>query len=306
MVMGVGAEIDDVLELAPEIALRAGLHKVGMLGPHHHGDAARWPQTVWQSGADHRTTRELHHGFAAIDLGRMAFEEIGLTDEIGDEPLGRPVIDVTRGADLQDLALRHDGNPVRHGEGFFLVMGHEDEGDARLMLQPLQFDLHVLAELVVKGRERLIEEKHLWRGGERAGQRHALLLPAGDLAGLAVPELFHLNELQHLADAGLDLSPGLAQHLEAEADVLTHRHVGKQRIALEHGIHRPLVGRQGSDVLAMEQDVAFGREVETGDQPQERGLSAAGGPQQGEELVLADRDRNVIEGLDGILPGTLE
>ena len=40
VVVRVSAEIDDVLELAPEFGLAAGLHEIGMFRPHHEGDAA--------------------------------------------------------------------------------------------------------------------------------------------------------------------------------------------------------------------------------------------------------------------------
>ena len=88
----------------------------------------------------------------ALRGDRVAFEEIGLADEIGDEAFGRAVIDFARASDLQDLALGHDRDAVRHGERFFLVMRHEDEGDAGLVLEALQLDLHLLAQFIVERR----------------------------------------------------------------------------------------------------------------------------------------------------------
>ena len=38
-------------------------------------------------------------------------------------------------------------------------MGHVDEGDADLLLDGLQLDLHLLAELEVERAERLVEEQ---------------------------------------------------------------------------------------------------------------------------------------------------
>ena len=45
------------------------------------------------------------------------------------------------------------------------------------------------ADLGVERRERLVEQQHLRLRRERAGQRHALLLAAGELVGIAVAEL---------------------------------------------------------------------------------------------------------------------
>ena len=43
---------------------------------------------------------------------------------------------------------------------------------------------------------------------------------------------------------------------------------------------------------------ALGRHLEAGDHPQQRGLAAAGRAEQGEELVRADLQRHVIDGLE--------
>ena len=101
-------------------------------------------------------------------------------------------------------------------------------------------------------------------------------------------QLLHAHELQHLVDARIDLGLGLAQHFEAEADILANRHMREERVVLEDGVDRALEGRQRRDVLAIEADLAFGREVEAGDQAEQRGLAAARRPEQREELVLAD------------------
>ncbi len=47
---------------------------------------------------------------------------------------------------------------------------------------------------------------------------------------------------EHLLDAGLDLGRRPLRHLEAEGDVLGDRHVGEQRIGLEHHADIALVG----------------------------------------------------------------
>ena len=57
-------------------------------------------------------------------------EEIDRANEVRDEPRRWPLIDVLRGADLNDGPIRHHGDARRHGEGFFLVMRDHDEGDA--------------------------------------------------------------------------------------------------------------------------------------------------------------------------------
>src|SRR5215208_5644739 len=48
---------------------------------------------------------------------------------------------------LLDPALVEDRDPIRHREGLLLVMGHVDEGDPDLVLDQVQLDLHLLAQL---------------------------------------------------------------------------------------------------------------------------------------------------------------
>jgi hypothetical protein len=43
-------------------------------------------------------------------------------------------------------------------EALLTVVGDEQEGDADIALQILQFDLHVAPELAVEGGERFVEE----------------------------------------------------------------------------------------------------------------------------------------------------
>ena len=65
-------------------------------------------------------------------------------------------------------------------------MGDKDKGDAGFQLQPLQFNLHFLAQLQVQRRKRFVQKQNLGRWGQSAGQGHPLLLAAGQLAGFAI------------------------------------------------------------------------------------------------------------------------
>ena len=94
---------------------------------------------------------------------------------------------------------------------------------------------HVADQLRVQRRGRLVEEHELGLHCQRPGDRHALLLPAGELAGMGVhlvPQAdpveqrpAALRRRRHLLP--LDLDGGLD-------DVLQGGHVGEQVEALEH------------------------------------------------------------------------
>ena len=100
--------------------------------------------------------------------------------------VARPLVDVLGRADLLDAAVRHHRDPVRHRQRLLLVVGHVDERDPDLALDPLQLELQPLAELQVERAERLVEQQHLGQVDERAGQRHPLLLAARELVRPAV------------------------------------------------------------------------------------------------------------------------
>lgn len=121
-------------------------------------------------------------------------------------------------------------------------MSHEDKGDAGFRLQPLQLQLHVLAQLEIQRAQRFVQQQNLGAWGQGTGQGDALLLATRNLACLAVGHLAHLHQLHHLADGLLDLVLGLAQHFQTKTDVLRDRQVREQSIALEHGVHRAFVG----------------------------------------------------------------
>ena len=150
------------------------------------------------------------------------------------------------------------------------------------------------AHLGVERRQRLVEQQQLRLRRQRAGQRHALLLAAGKLVGIAVAELRQLDELQHLGDALVGLRLWHAGDLEAEGDVLRDRQVGEQRIGLEHHADIALVGLQPGDVLAADDDRAGGRLLEAGDHAQHRRLAAARRSEEGDELAGADIEVEIL------------
>ena len=74
-----------------------------------------------------------------------------------------------------------------------------DERDPDLVLDPLQLELHLLAQLEVERAERLVEQQHARMVHERAPERDALLLAARELPRLPLREAGEPDELEHLA-----------------------------------------------------------------------------------------------------------
>jgi hypothetical protein len=247
--------------------------------------------------ADHRAVCELDDPETVRGSLALATEQVADTQERGREPGGRVLVERLRVAQLLVPAGVHDGDPVGHRHRHLLVVGHVDERDPDLLLDALELDLHLLAQLEIERAQRLVEEEDGGPVDERARQGDALRLPARDLGRLSVLEAGQLHELEHVGDARLDLRVLHLRPPEAERDVLEDREVREQRVVLEHGVHVALVRRQPGHVLALELDPAGRRLLEPADHPERRRLAAARRPEQAEELPVHHFEIDVIHGV---------
>jgi hypothetical protein len=107
-----------------------------------------------------------------------------------------------------------------------------------------------------------------------------------------------LHHVQGLRDALADLAAAHLLHPEPEPDVFLHRHVGEERIRLEHRVHRPLVRRLQRHFHAADSKRALGGELEPGDHAQGRRLAAAARPEQREELAVSDAEVEISHRVD--------
>ena len=197
-----------------------------------------------------------------------------------------PLVDLGRRADLLDPAVVEDRQAVAHRERLLLVVGHVDERDADLLLDRLELDLHLLAELEVERAERLVEEQHARPVDERPGERDALALAAGQLARLALLVALEADHPERLGHPRGTLRLGdLADH-QPVRDVVADRHVREQGVVLEDRVDVAVERRDRGHVLAVEQDPAGGRQLEAGDHPQGRRLARAGRTEHREELAV--------------------
>src|SRR5690606_20731535 len=120
---------------------------------------------------------------------------------IGDETALWFRIELGRRAYLHDPSVTKDRNAIRHAQSFFLVMRHIDEGCPDLPMQLLELNLHVPPQFTIERSQGFVEKKYFGGEGKRAGKRHALLLTAGQLLGIAIPIRAKLNEIENGGDA---------------------------------------------------------------------------------------------------------
>ncbi len=100
-------------------------------------------------------------------------------------------------------AAPHHRDPVGERQRLLLVVGDIERGDAEPVDQRAQLAAQLHPDAGIERRHRLVEQQHFGIGGERAGQRDALLLAAGKLVRIAPGEMVDLDEVRQLVDAPL-------------------------------------------------------------------------------------------------------
>ena len=155
---------------------------------------------------------------------------------------------------------------VRHGEGLVLVVGDQDARGAGAPEHVVHLGAHAGPEAGVEGGERLVEQHDLGVRGQRPGQRHTLLLAAGELVRITPAQACQTDHVEEL----LHPHPPLRSAAQAEGDVATDRKVREQRTLLGHVADTTVLARHEHvatvvDDLRPQRDLAAVEALETGD-----------------------------------------
>ena len=108
-------------------------------------------------------------------------------------------------------------------------------------------------------------------------------------------EVEQLRGLEHARGALLLVDAG---DLEREAHVLGDGHVRVQRVVLEDHRDVAVLRRDVGDVAVADEDVALVDLFEAGEHAQRRGLAAAGGADEDEELAVGDLEVQLVDRRD--------
>src|SRR5438093_6855973 len=178
-----------------DILARRGARDLDALGPHEEPQRAAGGVSVRGRGepADRRLD-----GFGVDHLG---VEQIGAADEAGDERVRRGVVDLLRRAGLHEAAVAQKNDAVGERERLVLIVSDEERGDVAAALDATDLVAHGHARGRVERRERLVQKQRARAEHERARQRDALLLPAGEPRRQAIGEPGEPHELEHFCGA---------------------------------------------------------------------------------------------------------
>ena len=217
-----------------------------------------------------------------------ASQAVGLADEVGNERRAWVFVKPVRVIDLGDTPGFHHHHPITDRQGFGLVVGDHQGGDAHLVLNATNLELHFFTQVRVQVGQRLVQQQHRRFDHQRAGQGYTLTLAAGQFPWVAFGMFVQAYQRQGLVDAAGDVGIGHLAHAQAKGDVVAHGHVREQRVALKHH-PQAAAGRFGmGDVTAIEHDAPAGDFDEAGDHLQGGGLATAGRAEQGDELAFFD------------------
>ena len=279
----------------PQAGLVAQAH---VLGTHAHDDllALVGAEGVRLLRAELRN-EILSRQFVPVHLGVVEVHG-GQADEAGHKEVGRRVVKLQRRTNLLDVAHGHADDAVGQGQGLGLVVGDVEHGGGEPLVQQQDLPPGGAAEFRIQVAEGLVEQEHLGVPDDGAPHGHALPLAAGELGRLLVElggEAQNFRRRQHLLmdDVGIFLPHG-----EGKGHVFIDGHVAVQGVVLEHHGHIPVLGGGGGDVLPVQEQLAGGDILQSGDHPQGGGLAAAGGTHQDDEFSVADLHVEVEYRLD--------
>ena len=146
----------------------------------------------------------------------------------------------------------------------------------------------------VEHAEGLIEQEHLGREGEGAGDAAALAHALRKLGGFLVHGVAKADDRKVILDdlAAFRGIGGVVDLFDAEHDVLEGGEPGQEAGGLEDNA---AVGAGAGDFLAGEHDAATRYVSEAGDHGEDRGLAAARVADEGDELALLDTQVEVLD-----------
>jgi hypothetical protein len=160
---------------------------------------------------------------------------------------------------------------------------------------------------------RLVGEQDLRLVRQRAGDRDALLLPAGELRRLLAGVLGHIDRFQQLVGPGAAGAPALAGQRHQQLDVLARGQVWQQVAGglLPHEsdllapVGRQLVLAEREQVLPRDLQPPGRRPVQPAERAQQGGLARAGRPDQRQHLAARHLQVKPLQ-RHNLQPGDLE
>ena len=197
---------------------------------------------------------------------------------------------------LNDAARVDHDNSIGDAHRFDLIMRHINQRHVEFLDEPLQLHTRLRPKLGVQIGERLIEEQQLQVAGEGAGDGHALLFAAGEMAWKSAHQAFNIDprDLGHSIDMRRHFFLPIAQP-QKETDRLAAFPMRDQHIILKDHANAAVFNRYlVKRYIVVENFSAVGL-VQARNQSQQRGLAAAAGSQQDHRLAIFNMQIKILD-----------
>ena len=208
------------------------------------------------------------------------------------------------GGALDDAAAEHDDHLVGERAHDAEIVADEEDREPHVGLEVLEQVDDLRLDRDVERRGRLVGDQHRDAEDQRAGDRDALALAAGELVRVAAG-------VARIEPDALEPLPRVVAPLRGRVEVVDRQRLGDDlaerhhRIergvaVLEHHLHLPPVGfqvalRDGRDVLAVEEDRPRRRVEEAEREQSGRGLAGAGFADERNDIILRQRQVDAVD-----------
>src|SRR5665213_54458 len=213
---------------------------------------------------------------AVAEGSASSLKEVAVTEKFGDEPVNRALIQFLCSANLDDVAVIHERNAVRHRKGLGLIVRDKDRRDLCRGEDASDLVAQRLAKPRIEVRQRFVQQKNRRADHQRARERHALPLTARNLLRKPVAELRQTDKIEGLTNPFFALRLWHAAHTQPKSDIVEDCLVWKQGIVLEDHARVSPMRRDARYVVIVNQNLTGIRLDESGDHVNRRRLAAAG------------------------------
>ena len=179
-------------------------------------------------------------------------------------------------------------------------MGDVDDGGAQSLVQLCDLGSHLDTELCIQVGERLVHQEDLGVTDNCTSHCNTLSLAAGESLRLAVKELGQIEDLRCVADHLVDLILRNLAELESECHVVIDSHVRIQSIVLEDHGDIAVLGLDIIHDLAVDLEGTGGDVLQTCDHTKGSGLSASGGADEDDELLVCNLQVEILHCLKSV------
>ena len=176
-------------------------------------------------------------------------------------------------------------------------MGNKNTGDSQLLDHILQPTSKLCTNLRINRRKRLIKKKQLRIRSKGSRKSNSLSLATGQLTWISFLQPFQPDQLYQLRNTLLNIFLICLLYLQAESNVIIHRHIPEKGIILKYKSNSTLTGRNIIDHSSVNDDLPAVRLLQTGDHTENRSFSASTGAQKTNQLTFFDAKAYIVRSL---------